>query len=58
MDHELDKADSKAKYEPPRLTVISLRPEEAVLGHCKTMTTGGGPGASPCFPLCGSSLGS
>ena len=60
MDHQLEKTDSKAKYEPPRLTVISLRPEEAVLGHCKTMTSAGGPGSgsSPCFPLCGSSLGS
>jgi hypothetical protein len=25
----------KKKYEQPKITVISLRPEEAVLGHCK-----------------------
>lgn len=25
----------KKKYEQPTVTVISLRPEEAVLGHCK-----------------------
>lgn len=25
----------KHKYEPPQLVMISLRPEEAVLGHCK-----------------------
>ncbi len=31
----------KKTYEPPRLTVISLRPEEAVLGHCKSMTAAG-----------------
>jgi len=28
-------------YEPPRVTVISLRPEEAVLGHCKSMSAAG-----------------
>ncbi len=57
MDRELDQAESKKTYEPPRLTVISLRPEEAVLGHCKSMTTGG-PASSTCFPLCNSSIGS
>lgn len=25
----------KKEYEQPKITVISLRPEEAVLGHCK-----------------------
>lgn len=57
MDHETERADGKTTYEPPRLTVISLRPEEAVLGHCKSATTGG-PAASTCFPFCGSSIGS
>jgi len=57
MDYEIKKADGKSNYEPPRLTVIGLRPEEAVLGHCKS-TTSGGPAASPCFPFCGSSVGS
>lgn len=33
-------AECQKRYEPPRLKVISLRPEEAVLGHCKTATTG------------------
>ena len=32
---------AKKKYEPPVLTRISLRPEEAVLGHCKNMTAAG-----------------
>jgi hypothetical protein len=36
MNQELNKADGKKPYEPPQLTTISLRPEEAVLGHCKT----------------------
>jgi hypothetical protein len=43
MDHEAKEADSKKTYEPPRLATISLRPEEAVLGHCK-VSGGGGPG--------------
>jgi len=57
MDYEIREADGETDYEPPRLTVISLRPEEAVLGHCKS-TTSGGPAASPCFPFCASSVGS
>jgi len=54
-------ADEKRTYEPPRLATISLRPEEAVLGHCKTMSAAGGPGSpigAACFPFCNSSLGS
>lgn len=30
-----EQAESKRPYDPPRMTEISLRPEEAVLGHCK-----------------------
>jgi hypothetical protein len=41
MNHELTQPDEKKKYDPPQLTTISLRPEEAVLGHCKTATGGG-----------------
>jgi len=40
-------SQGKKKYEPPKVTVISLRPEEAVLGHCKNASTGG-PGGSGC----------
>lgn len=58
MDHRLEKVDGKMKYEAPRLTVISLRPEEAVLGNCKTMSGHGGPASSPCFPFCSSGFGS
>jgi hypothetical protein len=32
---------NKKRYEPPRMTVISLRPEEAVLGHCKSSSAAG-----------------
>src|SRR5579863_3842718 len=42
MNHERTKTDGKKPYEPPLLTTISLRPEEAVLSHCKTGTGGGG----------------
>jgi hypothetical protein len=31
------KGPNKKVYEPPRLTMISLRPEEAVLAACKTL---------------------
>jgi hypothetical protein len=37
-------------YEPPTLVAISLRPEEAVLGVCKS-THSSGPVSSPCFVL-------
>jgi hypothetical protein len=50
MDQELDQADGKKIYEPPQLTTISLRPEEAVLGHCK-ISGSGGPVSSSCAAL-------
>lgn len=31
----------KKRYESPKVTMISLRPEEAVLGHCKTGSIAG-----------------
>jgi len=48
----------KKKYEAPAITVISLRPEEAVLGNCKSLSIGG-PVQSLCSNLPGcSSVGS
>jgi len=41
MDHESKLLEGKKTYEPPRLTNISLRPEEAVLGHCKVLGQSG-----------------
>lgn len=38
MDYELRRSGSKKTYDPPRLATINLRPEEAVLGACKTTT--------------------
>ncbi len=49
MDHELNRANGKKKYASPKLTTISLRPEEAVLGHCKVSGSGGPVGS--CMPL-------
>ena len=31
----------KKQYEPPQVTAIKLRPEEAVLGFCKSMSSAG-----------------
>ena len=50
MDHNLNKADGKRPYEPPQLTTISLRPEEAVLGACK-IAGGTGPVLANCQPI-------
>ena len=36
-----DRSELKKQYEAPAVTQISLRPEEAVLGHCKTAGVGG-----------------
>jgi hypothetical protein len=51
MDHKLTQPGEKKKYDPPQLTTISLRPEEAVLGHCKTST-----GTDQCNNPCASFL--
>jgi hypothetical protein len=59
MKSESKQADDRRCYEPPRLATISLRPEEAVLGHCKTPT--GGTMGSVCsnfFAPCTQSFGS
>jgi hypothetical protein len=59
MNRALNQIDGKQAYEPPQLTTISLRPEEAVLGACKIS---GGTGTSgnvmtgPCAILLGGCL--
>ena len=50
MNQELSRIDGKKPYEPPQLTAISLRPEEAVLGHCK-VAGGTGPVSAGCQPI-------
>jgi hypothetical protein len=57
MNNESNQADSKKPYEPPQLTTINLRPEEAVLGHCKTLN-GGGSGQFGCGSFLCASVGS
>ena len=58
MNQQPNPVESKKKeYSSPKLVSISLRPEEAVLGHCKS-STAGGPGTSNCAVLFCSSLGS
>lgn len=51
MNNEPKQSENKKPYEAPRLTTISLRPEEAVLGHCKTTT-----GTDQCHTPCASFL--
>jgi hypothetical protein len=57
MNHELDQTAAKKPYEPPQLTIINLRPEEAVLGHCK-IAGSGGPISASCAALNCMNLGS
>ena len=45
MDEEA-RALQKKVYEPPRISVVSLRPEEAVLGACKNVSSAGPVGMS------------
>jgi hypothetical protein len=42
--------NTRAPYQPPQVVRVSLRPEEAVLGHCKVAGSGG-PGHSSCRTL-------
>lgn len=46
-DKNLPEADEKAAYEAPKVIRVSLRPEEAVLGHCK-ITGHAGPVSGSC----------
>jgi hypothetical protein len=58
MSHEPNPVEvEKQKYERPQLVTISLRPEEAVLGHCKMAGVSGQVGAS-CTTLFCHSIGS
>jgi hypothetical protein len=50
MNQEFKQADGKKPYQSPQLTTISLRPEEAVLGHCK-IAGGAGPVSASCQPI-------
>jgi len=47
QDKQPLKQDANGTYEPPKVIRVSLRPEEAVLGHCK-VTGAAGPVATSC----------
>ena len=57
MNHNLDQSESKKTYAPPHLTMISLRPEEAVLGACKT-SSGTDHCGTPCISFLCQNVGS
>lgn len=38
-------SQKKEEYESPKISVVSLRPEEAVLGSCKNMSSAGPAGS-------------
>jgi hypothetical protein len=46
MNEEVGLPNKKKAYEPPKVVVVSLRPEEAVLGNCKSMSSSGPVGSS------------
>ena len=46
MENEPKSGESKKPYQAPECETISLRPEEAVLGNCKSMVVSG-PSAGP-----------
>lgn len=53
-----EQPNPKKRYEKPTLTEVALRPEEAVLGNCKTISVSG-PAMPDCSAFGGcSSLGS
>jgi hypothetical protein len=58
MNEQLNPAEGKKPYESPQLVTINLRPEEAVLGHCKISGGGGGPTPPTCAALFCMSIGS
>jgi len=53
MSEKLDpKAPQKRRpYKKPEMVPVSLRPDEAVLGHCKSGSAAGPGGSSNCMPV-------
>ena len=45
-----DSGTKRKPYEKPTLSQVALRPDEAVLGNCKTMSVAG-PANSDCVAL-------
>jgi hypothetical protein len=51
MQAETMQGQNTKRYEPPHLITINLRPEEAVLGHCKISGSGGPVNPGNCAAL-------
>jgi len=47
-----DGQKSSRPYEPPKVVRVNLRPEEAVLGHCKVSGSAGPASGSCTVPGC------
>jgi hypothetical protein len=52
-----ESAGKPVKYETPKVVAVSLRPDEAVLGHCKTISSMG-PVSASCRTVACKVLGS
>jgi hypothetical protein len=52
-DEPASPSQGRKPYEKPTLSQVSLRPEEAVLGSCKTMGGTGPASASDCGMMMG-----
>jgi hypothetical protein len=48
MDKPISEQKEKKRYTKPQLKKVNLRPEEAVLGNCKTTGTSGPGGLGAC----------
>jgi hypothetical protein len=46
-----DPQRTKRPYSKPELVQVPLRPEEAVLGNCKSSSAAGPGGPANCFPV-------
>ncbi len=51
-EEQKSKGGAGKEYTPPKLVRISLRPEEAVLGHCKISGSAGAANASCTALFC------
>ena len=56
-DEKQSENNGRKSYETPKIVRVSLRPDEAVLGHCK-IPGAAGPASSSCGSLFCRTLGS
>jgi hypothetical protein len=50
-NQDCQKQTQKRPYRKPEVIQVPLRPEEAVLGHCKSNANAGPGGSSNCHPF-------